>query len=208
MLPFTMKRRSGWRLRSGTSPEMPHILTERLELVILDRSDVGEVLDYYLRNRAFLAPWVPRRSPDFFTKRYQQQVLARDLAEAASGSKLPFWLRRRVDGLLIGAAVFSNIIYGSFQSCFLGYNLDGERIGRGFMTEALQAALRYVFDTVGLHRVEANVMPRNRPSVRLLRRLGFHYEGYAARYLEISGAWEDHIRMALLADEFSAGDSE
>lgn len=187
---------------------MPHILTERLELVILDRSDVGEVLDYYLRNRAFLAPWVPRKSPDFFTKRYQQQVLARDLAEAASGSKLPFWLRRRVDGLLIGAAVFSNIIYGSFQSCFLGYNLDGERIGRGFMTEALQAALHYVFDTVGLHRVEANVMPRNRASVRLLRRLGFHYEGYAARYLEISGAWEDHIRMALLANEFSAGDSE
>lgn len=183
---------------------MPHILTERLELVILDRSDAGEVLDYYLRNRTFLAPWVPKRSGDFFTKRYQQQVLSRDFAEAASRTKLPFWLRRRADGLIIGAAVFSNIIYGSFQSCFLGYNLDGESTGRGLMTEALRAALRYVFDTIGLHRVEANVMPRNHPSLGLLRRLGFHYEGYASRYLEIAGVWEDHIRMALLAEEFAA----
>ncbi|MFW5728416.1 MAG: GNAT family N-acetyltransferase [Spirochaetota bacterium] len=193
-----------WRIRSGGAPETPTIFTERLELAVLDRSDAEEVADYYVRNRRFLAPWVPRREEEFFTKRYQQRALSRDFAEALSKTKLPFWIRRRDDGRIIGAAVFANIIYGSFRSCFLGYNLDEEATGKGFMTEALKATLGYVFHTVRLHRVEANVMPRNDASLRVLDRLGFRREGYSPRYLEIAGQWEDHIRMAILSEEFTS----
>jgi ribosomal-protein-alanine N-acetyltransferase len=193
-----------WRIRPGGAPETPTIFTDRLELSILDRSHAGEVVDYYARNRRFLAPWVPKRDEEFFTKRYQQQMLSRDFTEALGKTKLPFWLRRRDEGKIIGAAIFSNIIYGSFRSCFLGYNLDEEETGKGYMTEALQATIGYVFHTVRLHRVEANVMPRNEASLRVLDRLGFRREGYSPRYLEIAGRWEDHIRMAILSDEYTA----
>jgi ribosomal-protein-alanine N-acetyltransferase len=194
-----------WRRLPGGGPSLPHIETERLELTVLDRGDADEVLDYYRRNREFLRPWVPKRTAGFHTRRYQQQLLSRDVAETLSKTKLPLWIRRKSDGLLIGTAVFSNIIYGSFQSCFLGYNLDTGAVRKGFMTEALRAAIQYVFENLRLHRIEANVMPRNEASQKLLTKLGFRREGYSPRYLEIAGAWEDHLRMALLREEWAEG---
>lgn len=202
IIPDYMKRRAPWRLRSGNTAATPRLQSERLDLLVLDQSHAQEVLDYYRRNREFLAPWVPRRPPEFFTKRYQQQLLARDRAEALERTKLPLWLRRRSDGMLLGSAVFSTIVYGSFRSCMLGYNLDTTATGQGFMTEGLRTALPHVFTKLGLHRVEANVMPRNAASLGLLRKLGFRLEGYSPRYLEIAGAWEDHLRLALLEEEY------
>lgn len=199
-----MMRRALWRRRLGGEQSLPHIETQRLALTVLDGDHADEVLDYYERNREFLRPWVPERVPNFYTRRYQQQVLSRDVAEALGGTKFPFWIRRKRDGLLLGAAVFSNVIYGSFQSCFLGYNLDVAAVRHGFMIEALRAAIQYIFETVRLHRIEANVMPRNEASRTLLERLGFRSEGYSPRYLEIAGKWEDHLRMALLREEWEA----
>lgn len=189
-------------MRSGNTAATPCLQSERLDLLVLDQSHVQEVLDYYRRNREFLTPWVPRRPPEFFTKRYQEQVLARDRAEALERTKLPLWLRRRSDGMLLGSAVFSTIVLGSFRSCMLGYNLDATVVRQGYMTEALRTALAHVFTKLGLHRVEANVMPRNTASLRLLRKLGFRLEGYSPRYLEIAGAWEDHLRLAILEEEY------
>ncbi len=68
------------------------------------------------------------------------------------------------------------------------------------MTEAADLAVRYAFDTLGLHRVEANIQPGNAPSIALVRRLGFAREGFSPRYLRISGEWRDHERWARLAD--------
>jgi ribosomal-protein-alanine N-acetyltransferase len=69
------------------------------------------------------------------------------------------------------------------------------------MTEALRAAAAYAFGELGLHRLEANIQPDNAASLALARRVGFRKEGYSPRYLRIDGAWRDHERWALLADE-------
>jgi ribosomal-protein-alanine N-acetyltransferase len=53
-----------------------------------------------------------------------------------------------------------------------------------------------------LHRLEANIQPGNRASLRLVRRLGFKREGYSRRYLKIRGRWCDHERWAILAEEW------
>lgn len=55
----------------------------------------------------------------------------------------------------------------------IGYELAPEWQGHGLMQEALTAVLDFGFDRMQLRRVEANVMPENEPSRRLLRRLGF-----------------------------------
>jgi ribosomal-protein-alanine N-acetyltransferase len=70
------------------------------------------------------------------------------------------------------------------------------------MTEALTAVIEHAFTTMGLHRLEANVMPRNEASKGLLVKLGFHDEGIAKRYLQIQGRWEDHTHMVMLREEW------
>ncbi|TMH47222.1 MAG: GNAT family N-acetyltransferase [Betaproteobacteria bacterium] len=69
------------------------------------------------------------------------------------------------------------------------------------MTEGLSLVIKQAFGALRLHRLEANVQPSNRASLRLIRRLGFHREGFSPRYLKIRGRWRDHERWALLADE-------
>jgi ribosomal-protein-alanine N-acetyltransferase len=65
------------------------------------------------------------------------------------------------------------------------------------MSEALRAGIAYVFETLGFHRIQANHLPANERSARLLRRLGFSVEGYARDYLYINGAWRDHVLTSL-----------
>jgi ribosomal-protein-alanine N-acetyltransferase len=71
------------------------------------------------------------------------------------------------------------------------------------MTEAMRLALRYGFETMRLHRVEANLQPDNHASRALVQRAGFVKEGYSERYLKIGGAWRDHERWALTAERWS-----
>jgi ribosomal-protein-alanine N-acetyltransferase len=72
------------------------------------------------------------------------------------------------------------------------------------MARGLRLVLAQAFGTLGLHRVEANIQPHNARSIALVRRLGFRLEGYSPQYLQIQGAWADHERWALRADEFEA----
>lgn len=55
-----------------------------------------------------------------------------------------------------------------------------------------------IFDDMKLHRIEANIMPKNKQSLKVVEKLGFYDEGLAYKYLKINGKWEDHIHMVLL----------
>jgi len=106
------------------------------------------------------------------------------------------------DGALLGASNINEIVRVPSQSAFLGYWIGAPYARQGYMTEALQLALHYAFRTLGLHRVEANIMPVNRASIMLVRRAGFRREGYSPRYLKIAGRWADHERWALLVEDW------
>ncbi|MCK6430817.1 MAG: GNAT family N-acetyltransferase, partial [Burkholderiaceae bacterium] len=73
---------------------------------------------------------------------------------------------------------------------------------RGLMTEALAACIDFAFGALRLHRIQANYMPENERSGRLLARLAFEREGYAKDYLFIDGAWRDHVLTARLNRTF------
>ncbi|HEX5949718.1 MAG TPA: GNAT family protein [Actinomycetota bacterium] len=109
---------------------------------------------------------------------------------------------RREDGAIVGVGNLSQIFLGDFRSAYLGYFAFAPFEGNGYMTEGIELVLRTAFDDVGLHRVEANVQPDNGRSIALLERLGFRREGYSPRYLKIGGRWRDHVRYAILAEEF------
>jgi ribosomal-protein-alanine N-acetyltransferase len=176
------------------------IKTQRLVLKTLDESGTGDVLDYYLRNRNFLEEWEPKRGEDFYAETFHREQLIRERQCMDEGSMLKLWICKTGEEKLIGFASFSNIVRGSFLSCFLGYKLDKDELNKGYMTEALRAGIGVMFNDYGLHRIEANIMPKNVRSLRVVEKLGFYNEGYAKKYLKINGVWEDHIHMVLLND--------
>ena len=98
----------------------------------------------------------------------------------------------------------SNITEGVFQNCYIGYKLDFREIGKGYMKESLKRIIKYIFEELGLHRIEANIIPGNERSINLIEKIGFRREGLAKKLLKINGVWEDHYRYAILNDEMIA----
>ena len=70
------------------------------------------------------------------------------------------------------------------------------------MKAALSTVVSTAFGLLGLHRLEANIQLGNVPSTRLIQSLGFRLEGFSPNYLKIAGAWKDHERYALTAEEW------
>ncbi|WP_428674636.1 GNAT family N-acetyltransferase, partial [Roseibium sp.] len=87
------------------------------------------------------------------------------------------------------------------QAVTLGYWMGEPFAGNGYMTEAVAVAVRYAFDELRLHRVEAACIPDNTRSIRLLEKAGFEREGLMRSYLKIDGRWCDHFLYARFADD-------
>jgi ribosomal-protein-alanine N-acetyltransferase len=122
------------------------------------------------------------------------------------GGKVPthagFVVVRRDSGALAGVFNLSEIVRGAFQSAYLGYYGFAGSAGEGYMSEGLALVLDAAFGTHKLHRVECNVQPSNRRSIALVERTGFTREGFSRRYVKIAGRWRDHVRYAMLAEDW------
>ena len=70
----------------------------------------------------------------------------------------------------MGSIGLNDVVWGAFCSAFLGYKLDAAYTGKGYMTEAVRLVVEYAFTQLGLHRIEANVMPRNTASLRVVEK--------------------------------------
>jgi ribosomal-protein-alanine N-acetyltransferase len=144
----------------------------------------------------------PAHDPEFFTLAEQRRILERDASVRKTKSGCRFYLSPKAEPeKIIGTAALNNIVWGCFESCHLGYKLDQQYLNRGYMTQAVSAVAEYAFESLRLHRIEANVMPRNKRSLRVLEKCGFREEGLARSYLKINGVWEDHVHMVRLRDD-------
>ncbi len=163
-------------------------------------ADVPEIVSYFVRNRAHLAPYLPTPRPDFYT---EEHWLTR-LREAETGYYADRLLNCFVflDGAprVVGVTNLFNFVRGAFQACHLGYSIDAEIEGSGVMSTAVRLLVNHAFEALGMHRVMANYMPDNQRSGRLLERLGFAREGFAPKYLRIAGEWRDHVLTARVYD--------
>jgi [ribosomal protein S5]-alanine N-acetyltransferase len=106
------------------------------------------------------------------------------------------------DDRIIGDLGLSQIYMRRLRSAYLGYVIGAPYAGQGYMQEAATLILRYAFRTLKLNRVEANIQPGNRRSMKLALRMGFALEGYSRCYLKISNQWRDLQRWALLARDW------
>ena len=176
----------------------PLIETDRLHLFEVSRADTKDLQSYYVQNAAHLDPWEPKRSPDFHMLSAWERRVTIFMLEAGEGRAVRFVLRHKTRSDLIGVCNFTNLVRGPFQACTLGYSIDKDAQGQGLMVEALTAAIAHMFNAKKLHRIMANYVPENARSGALLARLGFEIEGRAKDYLQINGAWKDHVLTAKL----------
>lgn len=167
-----------------------------IQLMPADLSLAEQVVDYYKRNRDFLEAFEPMRSEEFFSLEYQQTVLKKEMSEYEARIAFRFYiLSVEQPAKIIGIIGLNNVVWGAFCSAFLGYKLDKNFVNKGYMSMAVGMLTRYAFEQLGLHRIEANVMPKNKASLRVLEKNHFVNEGTSKYYLNINGVWEDHIHM-------------
>lgn len=163
-----------------------------------------------LRNEQWLARWegrAPGQSQLSWAERHSTTAFSAMLRvlrrEARAGRCLPFAVT--YDGSLAGQLTLSPIVRGAMQSAAAGYWVDERVAGHGVMPQALAMAVDHCFGAVGLHRVEANIRPENRPSLRVVEKLGFREEGVHQRLLYIDGAWCDHRCFAVTVEDVPEG---
>ncbi len=168
--------------------------TNRLSLNILHPSMASMVLDFYIENKFFLEPHEPARTKNFYTFEYQRSNLSCEYNAFIRQSYIRYWISlKSCPDKLIGTVCFSNILKEPFASCIIGYKLGEQYCSKGYMQEALAKLIPTICKELSIHRIEAMVMPRNKPSINLLNRLHFIEEGYLHSFAQINGLWEDHI---------------
>lgn len=158
--------------------------------------DWGECRELARVSHKLHRPWVapPATADDY--RAYLKQI--------RSERRQGLLVCRRDDARIAGVINMNEIVRGVFCSTYLGYYAHADHAGQGYMTEGLGLALRYGFQRLKLHRMEANIIPENEPSSRLVQRLGFRLEGRSPRYLKIGGRWRDHDRWALTIEDWRA----
>jgi [ribosomal protein S5]-alanine N-acetyltransferase len=178
--------------------------TQRLVLEPVTVAHAEQILDYYVRNQAHLAPWEPSRPPRFYTVEYHREQCEKAVVARARDENARFAVFSREGGALVALFNLWEIRRGVIECAIIGYSVDEGHGGRGIATEAGAAVVDYGFGTLKLHRIETSYHPMNERSGRVLRKLGFAVQGYARDYLYMRGAWHDGILVARVNPDWVA----
>jgi ribosomal-protein-alanine N-acetyltransferase len=166
--------------------------SRRVTLRPLAHHDQGEFLTLVAVSARLHHPWMslPATPPQFqaYLTRYEQ----------SDDESLLICVRET--GAIAGLVNINSIIRGRYQNGSLGYAAFAPTAGQGYLTEGLGLVVRYAFEQLRLHRLDAQIQPGNHASIRLVRRLGFRLEGNSPDLLFIDGAWRDHERWAITSE--------
>ncbi len=186
-----------WRHPPGLGSK-PHLIEGQVLLRLPRTSDFAAWAALRRESQAFLRPWEPAWPPHELERESFLAKLRRYQQDAREGRAFAFFVFQRAQQALVGGATLRHVRRGAAQSCTLGYWVGERFTRRGFTLAAVRALIRFAFDDLDLHRVEASCMPENAPSIALLQQAGFVLEGRARSYLCIDGAWRDHLLFGLV----------
>ena len=133
-----------------------------------------------------------------------EQKIASILAHYEAADIFQFALVRKSDGQMIGTCTLHQI-HVQNRRAEVGYALGRPYWGSGYMNEAMQALVDYAFTHMKLHRLEADIDPRNEASAKSLERLGFQREGYLRERWIVGDEISDSALYGLLASEWKLG---
>jgi ribosomal-protein-alanine N-acetyltransferase len=155
-------------------------------------------------SRYFLVPWEPTWPPDALTEGAYLRRIRRLATERKTDEGYSFHVFQKERGCLVGGIGLTQVKRGVAQTATLGYWVGEPYQRRGYITEAVKLIVRFGFQQLKLHRIEAACLPENAASRRVLEKASFVREGYARLYLRIAGDWRDHLTFALLQEDFEA----
>jgi len=188
------------------SPPTPSIAL-RGPRVLLRLPQMGDYGAWYALRRAsrdFLRPFEPRWTEADLGRRVFATRVRRAREEAEEGTDYSFFIFLVSDQTetLVGGITLSNVRRRAAQFVNLGYWMGQKFAGQGLMSEAVGVSLPFVFETLDLHRIHAAFLPGNAASRRVLEKNGFAEEGFAEKYLQINGRWEDHVLFGLTRERY------
>jgi RimJ/RimL family protein N-acetyltransferase len=193
------------RVRLKAAVRLPYefsasVCTDRLVLRAMTDDDVDDIHAY--QSRADVCRYLP------FEPRTRDEVaekVAKYSTALALNGEGNFWQlaieRAAEPGRVIGDLYFAIKSVGNATG-EIGWTLHPDFTGQGYMTEAAGALLGIAFGTLGLHRLFAQLDPRNDASIALCTRLGMRAEAYFIEDLWFKGDWGDTAIYAILDREW------
>jgi RimJ/RimL family protein N-acetyltransferase len=176
---------------------LPTIDTSRLSLRSISAEDADNFYEIY-SNPEVMRYWSTPPLPN----RDAASKLIKEMEEGFRRRELLKWgIALRTDDSLIGTVTLFHPDF-THRRVEIGYALGRAHWGQGYMQETLTAVLNYAFAVLNLHRIEADVDPRNAASIRTLERLGFRREGYLRERWHVNGEIQDAFFYGLLKPEW------
>ena len=124
-------------------------------------------------------------------------------AEATTlGRGLTLAVAEARNGRIAGVASLSEASFSEGGTARLSLWVRSERQGKGYATESGKLLTEHAFRRLGLHRIYARIDPVNRPSRKVLQKLGFRYEGCLREDKRLNGRWVDQECWGLLKIEW------
>jgi ribosomal-protein-alanine N-acetyltransferase len=176
---------------------IPTLETDRLILRAMRVSDAADMYAYACRPSVTeYLTWDPHQSVDV-TREYLVYVGQR----YRTGDFYDWSILCKEDGRMIGTCGFTSFNCPA-DSGEIGYVLSPAYQGRGLATEAVRRVLRFGFEELSLHRIEAHFIQGNEASRRLMERVGMTFEGFARESMRIKGRYRTIGTCAILRREF------
>jgi len=176
---------------------LPTINTERLSLRWISADDVDDFFAIY-SNPEVMRYWSTPPLPD----RTAAGKLIGEIHKGFEGRELLKWgIALRADNTLIGSVTLFHLDF-THRRAEIGYALGHPYWGKGYMQETLKAVFNYAFEVLNLHRIEADVDPRNTASIKTVERLGFQREGYLRERWQVNGEIQDAFFYGLIRPDW------
>lgn len=186
-----------WQKKQSIDIPSVHLEGERIIMRPPLPGDYRAWRDVRAGNKDFLQPYEPLWPSGCLKRDFFERRLLRQYQSWQAGTGRYFLIFSKDNDVLIGGMNINHICRAAAQYASLGYWLDRNHQGKGYMAEALDLTLYHTFQDLRLHRVNASCVPSNKRSRNCLIRAGFMEEGRAVKYLEINGRWQDHILFGL-----------
>lgn len=169
-----------------------------------------EASDYPAWEKSFLSikkklnhwDWAPSEYNKKAWKQKFRNNLDRQRKLIKSDKTYQFGIFRKSDGAYVGVVSLMDISREVFQNAYLGYHIFNMFWGQSYAYESAQAVIKYGFNTLKLHRIEAGIEPKNKRSIALAKRLKMNYEGLSKRRLFLGGKWIDLKLFVALSEDY------